>query len=293
MAVSEGFESAFTTEVGDLDHAGLLERTRRVEKELRDLLGELRDVLRHGGAPPLPEHELTGLAEREREGRPTHLIRGMTRINEAIRLILEWSHKEVLLAQPGGARSKPTLNSALPTHLDCLNRGVVTRTLYQHPARYDQPTRDYVRATAEHGAQFRTLDEFFDRLIVVDRHVVIVPTNSERTEAAMFTDPAVARFAADLFERFWSRAIDFEPAGPVETASLVGTEVQEAIKRLVIEGKTDEQIGRRVGLKPRAVQNHLQRIKNELGAKSRSELCFLLGRQSVLDDLALEETQRE
>jgi DNA-binding CsgD family transcriptional regulator len=202
----------------------LLARARRVEKDLRDLLGELGDALGRGGTPSLPEYELT--AQAERSARSTCLISGMKKINDTIRFTLESSREEVLLAQP----------------------------------------------------------------IVVDHHVVIVPTNSKRTEAAMFTDPAVARFAGDLFERFWTRAIVFESAALAETANLVGTEVQEAVKRLVIEGKTDEQIGRRVGLKPRAVQNHLRRIKNELGASSRSELCFLLGQQSVLEDLALEET---
>lgn len=290
MAVSDQLRATHSTGPGGSDPAGgrLLARARRVENDLRDLLGELGDVLGRGATPSLPEYEPKAGAEPT--GRSTCLISGMKKINDTIRFTLESSREEVLLAQPGGARSKSTLAKALPTHLDCLERGVTTRTLYQHPARYDQPTKDYVRATTEHGAQVRTLDEFFDRLIVVDHHVVIVPTNSERTEAAMFTDPAVARFAGDLFDRFWSRAIIFESAPLAETANLVGAEVQEAVKRLVIEGKTDEQIGRRVGLKPRAVQNHLRRIKNELGASSRSELCFLLGQQSVLEDLALEET---
>jgi DNA-binding CsgD family transcriptional regulator len=62
-------------------------------------------------------------------------------------------------------------------------------------------------------------------------------------------------------------------------ATAVGDEIREAIKRLVAEGMTDSQIGRRVGLKPRAVQNRIRQIKQELGVESRSELCFLLGRQ--------------
>lgn len=193
MAVSDQLRATHSTGPGDSDPASgrLLARARRVENELRDLLGELGEALGRGVIPSEYEPK-TGAGP---NGRSTCLISGMKKINDTIRFTLESSREEVLLAQPGGARSKSTLAKALPTHLDCLKRGVITRTLYQHPARYDQPTKDYVRETAEHGAQVRTLDEFFDRLIVVDHQVVIVPTNSERTEAAMFTDPAVARFA--------------------------------------------------------------------------------------------------
>ena len=53
--------------------------------------------------------------------------------------------------------------------------GVTMRTLYQHSARRQVATNKYVAAVTAEGAQVRTLDEFFNRLIVVDRRIAIVP----------------------------------------------------------------------------------------------------------------------
>ena len=56
-----------------------------------------------------------------------------------------------------------------------LERGVDMRTLYQHTARRSKATRDHVDRILEQGAQVRTLDEFFNRLIVVDRRLAVIP----------------------------------------------------------------------------------------------------------------------
>ena len=59
------------------------------------------------------------------------------------------------------------------------------RTLYQHAARRGADTRKYVAAVTAAGAEVRTLDEFFNRLIVVDRRVALIPSH-EGTDAAMY-----------------------------------------------------------------------------------------------------------
>ena len=56
-----------------------------------------------------------------------------------------------------------------------LERGITMRTLYQHSARRSAVTHKYVAAVTARGAEVRTLDEFFNRIIVVDRRVAIVP----------------------------------------------------------------------------------------------------------------------
>ena len=58
-----------------------------------------------------------------------------------------------------------------------LKRGVKMRTLYQHAARRGADTRKYVAAVTAAGAEVRTLDEFFNRLIVVDRRIAIIPSH--------------------------------------------------------------------------------------------------------------------
>ena len=44
------------------------------------------------------------------------------------------------------------------------------------------------------------------------------------------------------------------------------------VLRLVVQGKTDNEIGRELFISPRTVQNHLTRIREKTGLKRRSEL---------------------
>ena len=60
-----------------------------------------------------------------------------------------------------------------------LERGAKIRTLYQHSARRNAITRKYVAAVTERGAEVRTLDEFFNRMIVVDRRVAVIPSRDD------------------------------------------------------------------------------------------------------------------
>ncbi|MET8138272.1 hypothetical protein ABZV24_41395 [Streptomyces sp. NPDC005251] len=47
---------------------------------------------------------------------------------------------EMLTSQPGGGRPTPVLEEAIARDEDMLRRGVKVRTLYQHTARYNQPS---------------------------------------------------------------------------------------------------------------------------------------------------------
>lgn len=55
----------------------------------------------------------------------------------------------------------------------------------------------------------RTLDEFFERLIVVDRKVAFIPAPDNDDDAVIIKDEAVVRYLADVFDRSWQRATEF------------------------------------------------------------------------------------
>jgi DNA-binding CsgD family transcriptional regulator len=44
------------------------------------------------------------------------------------------------------------------------------------------------------------------------------------------------------------------------------------VLRLVVQGKTDNEIGQELFISPRTVQNHLTRIREKTGLRRRSEL---------------------
>ncbi|MGJ3561614.1 TrmB family transcriptional regulator [Streptomyces sp. INA 01156] len=133
-------------------------------------------------------------------------VHGLEEIGEAIQRELDRATSEILTAQPDGPRPGVVLAHALEAVRDRIASGVSMRTLYQHSTRFDEPTKEYVRTVTGFGAQIRTLAEFFDRLIIVDRKTVFIPANADRTTAIVVTEPAVVKFLTDMFERAWDRA---------------------------------------------------------------------------------------
>ncbi len=208
-------------------------------------------------------------------------IDGLPEINDAIEVLLGSVTSEILTAQPDGPRPSAVLAEALSAVRDRIAAGVSMRTLYQHSTRFDEPTKEYVRAVTSYGAQVRTLAEFFDRMIIVDRRAALIPANAARTSAVLITHPAVVHFLADIFERAWDRAesYPFLPVRAADAAPEVIPAIRGSIQKLLIEGRSDKEIARRLGLSLRSLQAHVARLKEEHGAEHRLQLGYLMGLQ--------------
>lgn len=117
---------------------------------------------------------------------------------------------ELITVQPGGARRADILADARESALSILGRGVSIRTIYQHTARNDLPTRSYVRDVTLQGAEVRTADEVIDRLIIYDREVAFLPERSAQPGstpgAAVVRQPTLVAFLCSVFEYLWEGA---------------------------------------------------------------------------------------
>ncbi|MFF3322814.1 LuxR C-terminal-related transcriptional regulator [Streptomyces sp. NPDC002889] len=206
-------------------------------------------------------------------------IHGVSHITQAIGEALSGARREILTAQPDGSRPSEVLKEALESVRRHIAAGIAMRTLYQHSTRFDEATKEYVREVTKHGASVRTLDEFFDRLVIVD-DVAFIATNDDRTSAAAVREPAVVRFLRDTFNRSWDRAqpFPFVPHHAAKAADEVIPAIRESIKRLLVEGYSDKQIARRLGIGERSLQTHIASMKQELGARNRLQMGYLMGR---------------
>ncbi|WP_405590311.1 LuxR C-terminal-related transcriptional regulator [Streptomyces sp. NBC_01092] len=209
-------------------------------------------------------------------------IHGLSDIAEAIGEALSGATREILTAQPDGSRPSGVLKDALESVRRHISAGAAMRTLYQHSTRFDEATKEYVREVTRLGASVRTLDEFFDRLVIVD-DVAFIATNEERTSAAAVREPAVVRFLRDTFNRSWDRAqpFPFVPHHAAKAADEVIPAIRTSIKRLLVEGYPDKQIARRLGISERSLQTHIASMKQELGARNRLQMGYLLGRNGT------------
>lgn len=185
---------------------------------------------------------------------------------------------------PAAHAGPESVPKAIELSLRTLGRGVAQRTLYQHSARTHPPTLEYVRTVCAAGAQVRTLDEMFDRLMIFDDSVAFIPTSSAYTDEALeIRQPAIVWFLRNVFENAWSRAIEVVPA-QARTSPDVAKDLERALARMLVAGHTEEKIARELGLSRRTVAEHTSRLSRRLGSNSRAQLGYLIATRGLLDD---------
>ncbi|MFJ5923832.1 LuxR C-terminal-related transcriptional regulator [Kitasatospora sp. NPDC092948] len=194
------------------------------------------------------------------------LVRGSTAINARIGQLLDGCTTELLVCQPGGARSRETLEETKGRDIETIQRGVAVRTLYHADARTGEATELWVAEMTKAGAEIRTLAEPFQRMILIDRSMAVIPGNSILTTsreavAYVVNDPGVTGFLAANFERDWSRAA---PWTGLEEQSML-TPRHEQILRALEQEQSYEAIGKQMKVSSRTVAMQVAEMKEILG----------------------------
>ncbi|WP_134765710.1 LuxR family transcriptional regulator [Nocardioides sp. 1609] len=198
------------------------------------------------------------------------------------------AEEEMLTAQPQTGRDAASLAAAALRDTAMLERGTKMRTLYQHSARRSAFTAKYVAAVTDRGAEVRTLDEFFNRMIVVDRRVAVIPASDDLQSAIAVREPSVVAYLVDIFERTWERARPFTNR---ETTTLkdIAAEQRAMTIRMLIEGHSDPVSAKRLGVSPRTYAGYVADLKGEYESETRFQLGYAMGRAGVSGHEAVEE----
>ncbi len=207
---------------------------------------------------------------------PITELHGLDNINNFIDAAVNDSRSELLTAQPHGRRPAKELAVAESRDVKALKRNVKMRTLYQHSARHSQPTREYVTDVLAWGAEVRTLDEFFRRLIVIDRVVAVVPASDNSHAAIAIHDRSLIAYLVDIFERAWERAQPFNLSGN-QAERNVAADVRAMTIRLLVEGHSDPTSAKRLGVSPRTYAGYIAALKEEYGVQTRFQLGYAMG----------------
>lgn len=223
-----------------------------------DTFGALRQAYRRTPAPsPIVE------------------ISGLENINRFLEAAVDDAQTELLTAQPSGARSSAVLEQAAHRDIRALQRGVEMRTLYQHSSRRSRATSEHVHVCLEHGAQVRTLDEFFHRLIVIDRRLAVIPGHQPDLAVAVY-DAHLVGYLADIFDRIWERGHPYEERSNTSQSD-VATEVRQLTVRMLTEGYSDPTGAKRMGVSTRTYATYVAALKEEFGAETRFQLGYAMG----------------
>ncbi len=188
--------------------------------------------------------------------------------------------EEMLTAQPQTGRDSRRLAMAALRDIVLLERGATMHTLYQHSARRSSVTHKYVAAVSARGAEVRTLDEFFNRMIIVDRRVAVIPNHEDLSVAVAIRESSVIAYLVDVFERAWERA---RPFTNKETGLMkdIAAEQRAMTMRMLIEGHSDPVSAKRLGVSPRTYAGYVADLKTEYEAETRFQLGYTMGRMGI------------
>ncbi|MFD5462999.1 helix-turn-helix domain-containing protein [Kitasatospora sp. NPDC127059] len=236
------------------------------------------DLLSRAISIPTDFNELAeGFHSPSQIGGPIEYVRGKALINQRLRQSTEKGLVEALAMQPGGPRPPEVLAASIEPDLAVLRLGASMRTIYHASTRYHQPTRDYVTTLTAAGSQFRTLDEPYTRLIIIDRRIAVIPVADDMGLAAFIYDQSVIKYLADeIFERNWARALEFDGnrAVPQEVVS----RLRQTIIELLLEGTNHRVIARRLGISERTLARHIAEMRDDYNVDSLFQLGYVLGR---------------
>ncbi|MET9960285.1 LuxR C-terminal-related transcriptional regulator [Streptomyces sp. NPDC006326] len=252
------------------------------ERQIRDLQAAVTDV--RSKLLSLTPLYFEGRRERNRV-EAFDLITDAALVQSTIDERRQMCRSELLIIQPGGPRPAEILPAARESALELLGRGVQMKTLYQHTARSDLPTRAYVREVTAAGGEVRTADELIDRLFIYDREIAFLPERAacpgRPPGAAIVREPTLVSFLCSVFDHLWDGATPFAPETNKATAT--ADDVKHSIMRLMSKGFKDEMVARRLGMSVRTCRRHIAEITEELEATSRFQAGFNVAMSGILD----------
>ncbi|MEU5362407.1 helix-turn-helix transcriptional regulator [Streptomyces sp. NPDC005925] len=186
---------------------------------------------------------------------------------------------EVLAARPGGPDGELVPHNEQLHDLELLDRGVRLKVLYRNSAPNRVTTRVHAERLTAAGGEVRTSTELFGGLLVFDRSLAFVPHRTIPGAATLVHDPSLVTYMCAAFDHAWGLARRFGGA-PQTTREF--TEVQLQVMRLLSEGARDETMARRLGVSLRTCRKYVADIFERLGAESRFQAGFLIGRRGVI-----------
>ncbi|WP_329566200.1 helix-turn-helix transcriptional regulator [Kitasatospora sp. NBC_01266] len=219
-------------------------------------------------------HAYDSAPRRVDRGGAVETVQDRDSIRHRIAQLVADTESEILTAQPGGARPPDHLAWAMAQDVPFLRGGGAMRTLYQPVAGADPATSAYAAAVTPYGARIRLLDEDFQRLMIFDRTVAVIPASADMGSAAFITDATTVELLVELFDRDWQRA-QRVPWGSAHAVADSGA-VADRIARLLAGGLSRRAIAARLGLSERTVAAHVARLREEYEAQTLFQLGWLM-----------------
>lgn len=133
------------------------------------------------------------------------------------------------------------------------------RAVFLTSSKQDHRTLQYIHWKIDHGAEVRIAPRLPIRMIIFDRNVAVLPLNLKNALAgiAVYRNQALVEALRELFECVWLAAQTVR--GP-DIAEMGLSDSEIAILKMLAQGKTDTEIGKRLGVVGRTVRRRVKRF---------------------------------
>ncbi|WP_031225569.1 helix-turn-helix transcriptional regulator [Streptomyces roseochromogenus] len=209
------------------------------------------------------------MLNRGQDGSESEQLVGADEIRVRLAKLGEQAQSEVMTFAPGGAHTAEDLKASRGPNEALLSRGIRMRTVYLDSVRNHQPTLEHVAWLNSQGGRVRTMPTLPVRLIIIDRRLAVLPTDTSdaRAGAVVLKGTGVVAALCALFEQVWTAAV---PLGDAPSADSRGLAPQDAeALRLLASGLTDEAMAKRLGVSPRTARRIAADLMERLEARSR------------------------
>jgi DNA-binding CsgD family transcriptional regulator len=180
-----------------------------------------------------------------------------------------------------GAGRPPNESPDLPL----LERSIDVRylvTISQLKFREVRDTYSYYHS--EFGAQIRITPSVPMKMMIYDGESAVMGIDPDDTSvgAVVHHSQAVVRLAEELYLKYWASATAaFDEVVPESGSGISGQEVE--LLKLLVQGSTDEQVSRRLGISMRTVRRVVAKLSEQTGASGRFELGVRAAQRGWVD----------
>jgi DNA-binding CsgD family transcriptional regulator len=144
------------------------------------------------------------------------------------------------------------------------------RVLGQDKLRVDRVGGLSLRALASSGAQVATTPVVPPAIVIVDRRTALMaltePSGGDAGSAFLLRDPGLVAYLTSAIESLWAMALPLH--NPSETADGSLSPVDQALLRLLAQGKTQQEVARSLHLSRRTVSRRIADLKQQLQSDS-------------------------
>ncbi|MET8161259.1 hypothetical protein ABZT47_33290 [Sphaerisporangium sp. NPDC005289] len=248
---------------------------RLVEQRLNELNSEIRRVL---GA----RDAIASLVEDQQHGENAgsmldiERVEGLDRVRQRLDDLGFFSYKETLCLHPGGPLSRGAIETALPLDTRSLRRGLAVKAVYHPKALDDQDMVAYLRELVSLGGQVHITEDPFDRMLIFDRSVAVVPIHPKESArgALLVKEPGLVSQLVTYFDGVWDAATDFREFTEPSTEGPRLSELERKVLTVMATADKDEIAAREIDVSVRTYRRYVADLMARLGAVNRFQAAL-------------------